>query len=383
MTRSRPFSVGPRRGTLRSIVGALAALVILTAPASAAPGWTGPRSLGSSVNCYGEPAVAVDPTGATHVAAVCNSYVRVSHRSAGLGWTTIQFGHPADRFDLGPQVAIDGGRLYVAFTRAATGDCGLDYIGVYVRSRTLPTGAWSQPTRLGSAGDRLQVFVVVQGAIHATVDDGDSLIYETTASGALKRYPLTDATLSRFSGTSSLAVGSDGLARIVYQGQSSLRFAIFRGSRFATSSIPGTGKGDRDPRLVLDARNNAHVVWTHAAHPGCDVDQPAPADGTYYATNTTGAWAPSRAAVTRRITRNVGATSLALDAGGRPHVLVGGVFGVKYYTPGSGTWSGLTLSSHRSQGVAIRSGPATPTLFVAYARVLDEVGPNLYYLTKP
>jgi hypothetical protein len=80
----------------------------------------------------------------------------------------------------------------------------------------------------------------------------------------------------------------------------------------------------------------------------------------------------------------VGQASLTVEVStGRPHVLVGGDFGVKYYTPGSGKWNGLTLSSHQAFSVAIRLHQTEGTLFAVYARIQDSEGPNLYYLTKP
>ena len=380
-----------RPGLRRPLVGALAAVLLLAAQASAAPGWSGPRTLGNSADCS-EVSATIDAAGTNYVAADCDEYVRVSHNK-GLAWTTVQFGHPADRVDEAPQVAIDGSRLYVAFSGIAVSTdtgCGYDYVGVYIRWRNVPTGAWSQPTRIGNIGDRLQSFRVVDGVIHATVVNGESVIYETTASGAMKRYPLTDAV-----GASSLRVGSDGMARMVYEGASALRYAVFLGSSFEKSSIPGTRGNDRRPQLVLDGDNKAHVVWTHAGplgptvgHTGCGFWDAEPEDGTYYATNRSGTWSASAAAGQRRVTLNYGQASLTLDIStGRPHVLVGGDFGVKYYTPGTGKWNGLTLSTNDEiTGVAIRIDQTSKRLFVVYARYLGylaEDGPNLSYLTKP
>ena len=76
--------------------------------------------------------------------------------------------------------------------------------------------------------------------------------------------------------------------------------------------------------------------------------------------------------------------SLAIElATNRPHIAVGGDFGVKYYTPGTGKWNGLTLSSHQAVVVAIHMNQGNNVLFVAYARLTEVGGPNLYYLTKP
>ena len=396
----RPHGV---RGLGRLLACVLAAL-LLAGEANAAPGWSGPRTLGTSAACD-EVSATTDADGATFVAAVCDTYVRVSSATSGA-WTTVQFGHPQG-WDLAPRLALDGARLYVAFTRAETRESsvepglGGDFpIGVYYRWRDLPSGSWSKLVRLGNAGDVLESFRVVEGLIHATVagwdaateETRDAVIFETTASGRLKRYPLSDATRGDFgpwaAHLSSLQVGTDGRARIVYEGERGLRYATFMGSGFARSAISGTASSDRCPQLALDADNQAHVVWINTTHPlTCDPDEPSSQAGTYYATNTSGAWGADPSARVRRVTGNVGRTSLTLDpASGRPHLIVGGEFGVKYYSPGSGKWNGLTLSNHMALDVAIASNRSDGSLFAAFARLDfsgDDFPPNLYYLTRP
>src|SRR5262249_9192381 len=155
--------------------------------------------------------------------------------------------------------AIDGDRVYVASSRLAPTEdtCGGPgiHLGVYYRWRTLAGGKWSAPIRFGESGDDIQSFRVVRGAIHATLTDGSDLIYETNATGMLKRYRLPEAR-----GLSSLRVGSDGRARVVYEATGGLRYGVFKGSGFTTSMIPGTTRSDGLPVLVLDGSNAAHVL---------------------------------------------------------------------------------------------------------------------------
>ena len=187
-------------------------------------------------------------------------------------WTTTTFSHPADRFDLEPQVAIDGNTVYVAYTRAAPATCGLDYIGVYYRWRTLPNGAWSTTTRIGRSADSLESFRVVGGVFHLTVQDTAGVgQYETTATGSLKRYVLPG---SEFLTESSVRVGDDGAARVVYTTDGPIRYAVFHGSGFDWQIIPGTDAFDTDPQLVLDADNRAHVVWSRSGAAGCGAEDP-------------------------------------------------------------------------------------------------------------
>jgi hypothetical protein len=366
-----------RRGRLFSLFGALLTLLVATAPASAVAGWSNPARLGSISGCS-DVSAAIDADGRQHLVAECGTHVRYLTNVTG-SWTTTTFSHPADRFDLEPQIAIDGTTVYVAYTRAAPATCGLDHIGVYYRWRTLPSGAWSTTTRLGRSGDVLQSFRVVDDVFHATVMDATGAVqYETTVSGSLKRYRLPGAT-----GTSSMRVGSDGAARIVYETDSLLRYAVFHGSGFDWSAIPATGPGDSRPLLVLDADNRAHVIWTHTGEEGCGAEDPGPLAGTYYATNRTGEWTAPAA---RRFTRNIGDASLTMDAvSGQVHVLIALETGVKYYTKtAAGRWSGVTVSSHGATSATIRSDGEGRRLLAAYTRLEPDFAlGGIYALTKP
>ena len=340
-------------GVSAVVLSLLVAFVVAVGPVSAVAGWSAPTALGSVTGCS-QVSAAIDGTGRRHVAAECATNVRYLTDVSGA-WATTTFSHPAERFDIAPQIAIDGTTVYVAYTRAAPATCGLDTIGVYYRWRTLPNGAWSITTRLGRSGDQLQSFDVVDGVFHATVLDLAGVVqYETTAGGALKRYALPGAT-----GLSSVAVGSDGGARMVYETSGFLRYAVFHGSGVEWSAIPGTGP------------------------PGCGAEEPTALDGTYYATNVTGEWTP---AASRRFTRNMGIAELALSAeSGAIHVLIGGELGIKSYTrPAGGSWSGVTVSSHQGIDVGLAIDAASGALFGAYSRLLPsfDLG-GLYGLMKP
>jgi hypothetical protein len=364
---------------LGALLVSLIAMTIAVAPVAAAAGWTSPAQLGSITGCA-ELAAAIDQNGRQHLVGECGTNVRYLTNASG-SWTTTTFSHPPDRFDLTPQIAIDGSTVYVAYTRVAPATCGYDYIGVYYRSRTLPNGAWSTTTRIGSSRDVLQGFRVVDGVFHLTVQDGRGLgQYETTASGSLKRYVLPG---SWDLGSSSLRVGDDGAARVVYTTDGPIRYAIFHGSGFDWQNIPGTSVVDTEPQLVLDADNRAHVIWTHGGSVGCGSDEP-PQPGTYYATNRTGQWTPAGSA--RRFTASIGPKSLTMDpVGGSVHVVVGLDNALKYYTKtASGSWSGVTISSHGAASAVIRRDPDSGRLFAAYVRLTPDFDLGaIYGLTKP
>jgi hypothetical protein len=330
-------------------------------------GWTGPRQVGIDRCTSATSAIVVD--GALHLAAFCDVGMGYLTNSSGK-WSVTVFSSTGNQEDEGARLATDGSRMYMAFTRTAQLACGTDYLGVYYRSRALPNGAWSLASRIGLAGDILESFQVLRGKLHLTVVGG---VYETNASGVLKRYSLSGAVRG-----TSMRVGSDGRARIAYETSGGIRYAVFSGTGFNTSTIPGTTRLDTAPGLVLDGQDKAHVTYVHNAPPqGCGEQEATPADGTYYATNNSGRWTPLGS---RRITVAMGGTSLAVGSSGDVHAVVSGDFGIKYYTKtAGGSWRGQLISAALGGGTIVQLDPATGRLFVVYS---DQHG-EISYLTKP
>jgi hypothetical protein len=352
-------------------------------PPASATGWTKPK-LVSNAKCSTVTA-GIDGASRYHIAAACDDgHIHYFVSNAAGSWTTTVLSHPANRRDLDPQIAFHGSVVYVAYSQIAPDEgCGSNGrdVGVYFRSRTLPSGAWSDATRIGSATDRLQSFRVDGISVQATVQnatDGHDY-YETLDGGsAYDRFLIPGATER-----TSLRIGSDGRARIAYQVLSGgLGYALFTGAGFSTSRIPGTKERDWAPVLVLDAHDNADVLWTRSPYGGhgCAVPGPEPDDGTYYATNASGTW------VSHRITRAIGAASLQVDNGtGRLHVLVSGVSGLSYFTSLSGSrWTRTTVSSTDSaQSPLLRLDPATGSLLGVYIDGSNTGSARIYALTKP
>ena len=280
--------------------------------------------------------------------------------------------------------------MYVAFSRIAVGEaaCGSDGtidVGVYVRSRNQPDGAWSLPVRIGSPNDRLDTFRVDGQTMHAVVNGGT--YYETGDGPTLHRYPIPQA-MPVFAdqhgpfGRSSMRVGSDGRARILYETGSGLRYGVFTGAGFSTSRIPGTTERDVAPLLVLGVGDQPHLLWTRLPVPpsggGCAGDEPRPKDhGALYATNTRGAWKVSR------VTPDVGETSLQVDERtGTIHVLVSARSELRHYTSVvGGPWRGSRVTSARMTSPLLRLDPATGGLLVVYLG--GPGGTRIYSLTKP
>ena len=199
-------------------------VLVLASSVDAATGWTGPTLVGPAANCY-DITAAIDANGKDHVAVDCDGRIRYSTNQSGA-WATSFFAVPMPYAEQNPQIAIDGSRIYVAFNRVTYLACGIDYAGVYYRSRLLTSPTWSAATRIGPAGDDLQSLRIVSGKFHLTIYSllTNSVSYETNAGGTLRRYVISDA-----SGTSSLRVGSDGKARIVYEATSSFGTPCSRG----------------------------------------------------------------------------------------------------------------------------------------------------------
>jgi hypothetical protein len=344
--------------------------------------WSKPRIVEGLDDCTSVVA-AIDDSGTNHLAATCGSQGGEIHYSAstdGRTWTTTTFKPPTNRLEQDPQLAFDGNKLYLAYTRLAPedGGCGADGladVGVYYRVRTMPNGDWSAPTRLGAVADHLQSFRV-SGAIHAIVTnetDGKTS-YERLSGSMFSGYPIVDA-----AGSVSLRIGDDGKPRIAYEGSNGIEYGVFAKRGFSTDTIAGTA-GGWDPVLALAPGNAAYVLWNRSYHAaGCAEPGPDPADGTYFATNASGRW------VSSRLTTLVGGASLALDpATGDIHALVSDFQRLVYYRKAAdGAWTHSTIGNAGSSSPVIRENPKTGALLVAYVSNPTETHFSVQVLTKP
>ena len=266
-----------------------------------------------SGECF-SPTATVDSNGTFHVVSGCGMGIRYATSKDGKRWRTTILPHLAHRSDVEPQIAVDGSTLYVAYTRqrqldGGCGDPGLVDVGVYYRTRTLPNGRWSAPTRLGAAGAHLQAFRVVNGVIHETfvTQNGQGPVwYGSLARGTFRSMRIPGAT-----GT-SLRVGDDGRARIAYTTGDSIRYATLADGTLSSRVVFRSKIMQMDaPSLVLGAGDRAYMAW--AVHPvwggGCaEPDPPDVKPGTYFGTDVSGTWR------VKRITALVTSPSLALDA---------------------------------------------------------------------
>jgi hypothetical protein len=280
---------------------------------SPAPGWTTPVHVGPTIGTDGpfcDGLVAgIDPQSRDHVAVECGGRITYAVASPGGSWTAATFAPPAHRVEYSPQLAFRGDLVYLAYTRIAVqdggcGDNGLRDVGVYYRTRMQPSGAWSSPIRLGAVNDGIESFRVSGSTIYATVrnrTDGRRY-FEIVRAGVTSRYRLPGAI-----GTSSLRIGSDGKARIVYPTATSLHYAVFDGKSLRWTAIPRTTSRSWMPQLALGAENDPQIAWLSMDRGGGCVVESEPTDGLYVGTEHAGIW------TSVRISKDLGPASLQVD----------------------------------------------------------------------
>jgi hypothetical protein len=346
---------------------------------TSASGWSTPHALPSSSDCQALTA-AVDQAGRYQLAASCSDSIRTWASTGASTWSTRVFVHPTDRMELSPQVAIAGNVEYVAYYRLAPdggcGSLGID-IGVYFRSRALPNGAWSAATKIGSVADTLVSLAVSGSTMYLIVANDTKLYYETRAGASFHRFLIPGATER-----GSLAVGSDGRARIVYDTGTGLRFGTYTGSSLSSSRISGSTDRDWAPQLALDGHDKPHLVWVRSPKPGgCAGPGPNPDDGTYYGTDASGSW------VKHRITPGLGLASFAMDATtGRLYTLLATGHGLRCYTATSAAaWTGAKILSTNGwvESAMVRLNQVTGAVFIAYVDSRDNGASRIYAFSKP
>jgi hypothetical protein len=345
--------------------------------------WSKATTVPGLDGCSGVVAV-IDSTGGDHLAAECGNGDRTEIRYAtsadGRSWTATRLALPAHRLEMNPQLAVYGRTLYLAYSRLAPtdgscGDDGLVDVGVYVRSRELPGGAWSEPRQIGATSDELQSFRVSDGTVHATVtnDHDGKTYYEsegTRTTGPQRRIAIPGA-----AGATALRLSDDGSPRIAFEGASGLiygtvEFGLVDGTYLTTAAIPATKRG-WNPVFVLEPGDVADLVWTRSWHDGgCAEPGPLPEDGTYFSTNAGGSWHSTKLSGTS------GGQSITVDPDtGEIHVLVSDFRSATLFERATnGTWSHRSLATGGVSSAVIRHDPSNGSLFVAYVSSRGAVG---------
>lgn len=341
--------------------------------------WSKPVVVKDLVDCTSV-VLAVDESGGRHLAAACGDGTSAISYAAsadgGAAWDTSHLKPPAGRYELDPQLAFSGNTLFLAYTRVAPddggcGDDGLADVGVWYRTRTMPSGDWSEPTQIGRAADRLEALRVSGSVIHATVhnDKDKSTAYVRVEGGAGARFAIGDAR-----GSTALRIGDDGKARIAYESGKGIGYGSLDGDRFVGKTIVASGYAHA-PVLTLAPGNTAYLLYAESYHDGgCTEPDPLPTFGTYFATNAGGSWESSR------LTTLIGSSSMTIDpATGDLHVLVSDYRRmVHFHRPAAGgVWVNETLTRDHPSGAVIRQDPTSGALVVAYIADPDPADPKL------
>jgi hypothetical protein len=343
--------------------------------------WTKPILI-SSAQCSSLRG-GIDAAGGSHVIAACDTGILYASTKADGAWGRTVFPAAENRVEVAPQIGFEGKVAYVAYSRLAVveggcGDDGLTEVGVFYRKRTLPSGEWSDPVRIGKTDDQLAQFRVDGTALHAVVaNTGDSRFYYLLVKGTTsKRVAMPSAWE-----TASLRIGSDGRARIAYGAPGSIGIATFTGSGFATAKVPAVN--GRGPILILDAKDRAHVIWTRfspgtqggdtCGYGGEDVTL----TGTYYGTNANGTWH------SERVTRDIGESSFQVDRStGRVHLVMATSSGMTYYTkPSGGTWQQEKLAPRHATFPVIARDSATGRVLIMYIDYGEDTS-GVYAISK-
>jgi hypothetical protein len=348
-------------------------------PTPAPAVWSKARTVKGLTGCN-DLVGTIDDSGTTHLAVSCGGSgkeIRYATSKDGINWTVTTFKAPSGRFDQGPELAFTGSTLTLAFTRVAPGGegCGSDGladVGVNVRTRSLPDGAWSATRRIGMAQDHLQNLRVDGSTIHAVVtNEGRSAgsFYERISGDTVSsRVRLGDVTVGI-----GLRLGDDGLPRLALDDVAGIRFGTLSGGKLTTRPIPGTA-GGAGPVLALGPGNVAYVLWTISPGTGGCVDVgPGPKAGTYLSTNAGGTWS------TTKLSKVVGAQSLTMDpATGEVDAVVGGFGSLQLFAkPAAGGWTHKTLTTDFASSAVVRRNPATGGLLVAFVHeTLDGDDPS-------
>lgn len=155
----------------------------------------------------------------------------------------------------------------------------------------------------------------------------------------------------------SLRIGSDGYARVAFRAASSLRYAVAHSvtGGFTLSTVPGTTSHDFAPSLALDSHNAPRIAWIRDPNT-------ASGQGVRYITRTGSTWGSSR----EMAHGYAAAVGLSLDAGDRPHVVVGAT-GVRVARLASNVVVRDTLDSNANVLAAAIRAPASGHLVVVYA----------------
>ena len=366
------------------------------APTTVPGSWAGPERI--SERAYDELSLVVDGQGMAHAAARLGDGIFYL-TNAGGSWTRERISRPPqaqDEEDVGyvdrePSIAIDAdGSLWVAFTRMFD----FENFGPYPEGIYLVTnrsGSWSSAVQLvGDTANSPSLKVRGGHIFFAYVDGRSSDAYDPSA-----RYPVRYGTdlggslaftrVARHGDLPQLELDTDGRPHILFASGASLgnpdglsyALGAAPSGSFTVEHLPGTTGNERRAALAVDQSADAHAVWNlwpeDAAGPSVS-----------YARRADGSWSSPE-----ELMRDAGIQSAIAADPARPgvlHVGVGGEAGVWYLTDRRGSFQSERLSRQEvlSLDLAVDGGGRPHVLFMTGIDEGDVVtGHQLWYGTGP
>ncbi len=340
--------------TVAATALALVLIAVINATSFAANGWSGPRRVIDGT--YREVSMDVDSNGKVHAAARGDSGLWYLTNRTG-DWTRMRVTfHPLDGEDVYPSLDVDDAdRVHIAFSRHTCGGCvpSIETNIYYVSDVGRPAGTFDEDPIWLDDGDRPSLVVVndarylayqhifVPPSCEGLCGEWEVLL-RTDASG-----PWTTAVVEKYATRPSLAIASNGRARVAYEGRSGgIKYAI-AGTSLGDFSVRRVTFDSRTvaPRLALDEGDRPHIAWTRNS-------RTSNGGGSYYAKLSSGTW------VGGQFTTIKWDVQLAMDGRNRPQLAVlGPAEGVHYYRLVDGSLKRQTLSAAAiATSVAVRIG---------------------------
>jgi hypothetical protein len=325
-------------------------------PTAAPNVWIGPERIATEY--YLEVSLAVDGDGFAHVAGTALRDGAFYLTNASGSWTRERLTTaPPEGYDGQPSIVIrDDGSLAIAFTRFTDLQCSFGCVPVDPQGIFLITnrsGTWSDSVRIIDGTAQEPSLQATDGGLDVAYSRGggrDRTIEYAHAADEFDSWTITAVGEGQ---SPSLRIGADGLARVAYYlspfGVRSLFYAAQTDStEFVTERVPGEWRSDTTgspPLLALDASDEPQIVFFNEteSEPRCALS----------VRRTAGTWSDASIVFPEDEFCQLEAAGIATDGGGTLHVIS------DYNLTNMGVWyaneAGGEFRAERLRGLGGRS----------------------------
>jgi hypothetical protein len=304
MTTRHPESRARSRfGPAAAALLALAAALLVAAPATAVTGWSGPTRVLAEGLAFGT--VGVDAAGFVHVVASDqNGLLYRTNKPSGT-WHSVRIvsGEDINPSDVSVGVSSNG-HVFVAWAPVLSNGITNQNIYYITNANGGPNHGWPTTSTLLVTGNvGLPALKLLNGNIHLAYVKSDLVHYMTNQSGSWVSVKVSSIVTD---GSVSLAVDASGMAHLAWGDLSEIKYAVNVGSTSSPSfhviTIPGTGcrtftgsiQCYDGPALALDNQGHPHVAFGRFTNPTTSTagSVQANGDGLYYAVFNGTSWTP-------------------------------------------------------------------------------------------